>query len=457
MRVSCSSEGCGDANILISTGDTLWLGDTRAVAAVTGWSEEAAAVAGVGGDSEEEEAGVSGEKAEDSSVPTAAACDWLRSGLPAGAGGLLESLPECGLSCLPLPLPPAALPPPTLPPSVASLCSGLRSCMRPRLTTSPRALDTTLCSKMRSAVICRAGGGRPLLPPAAPADAVTDVPAGDCEAARGPDVEEETATGAGLAAVGAVVHCAVGDRAVTVEGTRALLAAAAAAGVRRFVHLSSVAVYGGAAGALTEATPMVAGDGQDYAAWKAAAEHACLAQQGLDVVRLRPAIVYGPGSKLWVTQLAERIRSGRWGTFGPAGDGTCNLIYIRDVVTAVEHALTQADVAGGVFNLSGDQPITWNEWFVRMADALGAGPLRPIGRLELQTRVLGSLPLKAAARLRPGFAANWLLGAPARSEVALFRMKATYPTQAARAALHWAPAVGLEQGLADSLRRLPAA
>ena len=71
------------------------------------------------------------------------------------------------------------------------------------------------------------------------------------------DVRDEAGLRSGLAGVAAVVHCAVGDRAVTVDGTTALLAAAAQAGVRRFVHISSVAVYGGATGEVSEATPMV--------------------------------------------------------------------------------------------------------------------------------------------------------------------------------------------------------
>ncbi len=257
----------------------------------------------------------------------------------------------------------------------------------------------------------------------------------------------------GLSGVAAVVHCAVGDRAVTVDGTRALLAAAAAAGVRRFVHISSVAVYGPATGAITEASPMLPGR-SGYAGWKAAAEEACLAQDGLEVVRLRPAIVYGPGSELWVAMLARRIRSGRWGTFGNAGEGTCNLIHVLDVVTSIEQALACPDIAGAAFNISGTEPMTWNEWFTRMAQALGASSLRPLSPLQMRARSLSALPLKVANRLRPGLAGPWLLGAPASSELALFGLKATYPATAAQDALGWAPRVGVEEGLAGCIEWL---
>ncbi len=257
----------------------------------------------------------------------------------------------------------------------------------------------------------------------------------------------------GLAGVAAVVHCAVGDRAVTVDGTRALLAAAAAAGVRRFVHISSVAVYGLATGAITEAAPMLPGR-SGYAGWKAATEEACLAQDGLEVVRLRPAVVYGPGSALWVTTLARRIRSGRWGTFGSAGEGTCNLVHVLDVVASIRQALARPGIAGAAYNISGAEPMTWNEWFTRMAQALGAPSLRPLSPLQIRARSLSALPLKVANRIRPGLAGTWLLGAPASSELALFGLKATYANTAARDSLGWAPRIGVGQGLAGCVEWL---
>ena len=256
-----------------------------------------------------------------------------------------------------------------------------------------------------------------------------------------------------LAGVGAVVHCAVGNRAVTVDGTRALLDAARAAGVRRFIHISSVAVYGAATGDITEQTPMRPGR-TGYPAWKAAAEQACLAQQGMEVVRLRPAIVYGPGSALWVARLAERIRSGRWGVFGAAGEGTCNLVHVDDVADAVRLALLQPGIGGSAFNLNGSEPMTWNGWFSRMAEALGAPRLRSIPPAALHARSVAALPVKAWARVRPGFASDWLLGAPARSELRLFARKATYIASAARDRLGWHPQTSVADGLEGCLQWL---
>ncbi|WP_426958441.1 NAD-dependent epimerase/dehydratase family protein [Muricoccus radiodurans] len=263
------------------------------------------------------------------------------------------------------------------------------------------------------------------------------------------DLRDPAGMGAALSGVESVVHCAVSDRAVTVDGTQALLDAATAAGVRRLVHFSSIAVYGEAAGAVTEETPLLSPDTPGYAGWKVAAEAACLAARGIEVVRLRPTIVYGPGSPLWVGKMAERIRAGVWGTFGEAGEGTCNLVHVDDVAGAVLAALS-APAAGQVFNVNGPEAVSWNAWFVRLAEAIGAPPLPAIPPGRLRARSLLSLPFKAAARLRPGLAPRWVLGAPAGSEMALFARRATYPTGAARDGLGWVPRVGLEEGLRDT-------
>jgi nucleoside-diphosphate-sugar epimerase len=219
-----------------------------------------------------------------------------------------------------------------------------------------------------------------------------------------------------LQGIDAIVHCAVGDRAVTVDGTAALLRAAAQAGVRRVVHVSSIAVYGGATGQVREDTPMVAADGRGYAAWKAAAEQACLAETGVQTVRLRPTIVYGPGSTLWAAQMTRRIRSGRWGVAGAAADGTCNPVHVSDVATAI-----------------------------------GAPKLPTLSPATVRTRAYAALGLKAVARIWPQAGRNWLLGAPARSELALFSLRASYPTDAARRVLGWAPAMTIASGLTDTV------
>jgi len=269
--------------------------------------------------------------------------------------------------------------------------------------------------------------------------------AGSCQF----DVQDVAGMTEALAGVSTVVHCAVGNRAVTVDGTRDLLRAAAKAGVRRVVHLSSMSVYGGASGRIMEDTPMVSSDEDNYAGWKSAAEQACLAETGVETVRLRPTIVYGPGGRYWLGHTAKRIVSGHWGLLGAAGDGTCNLVHVADVAGAIAAALSAPLAPGQAFNVNGPETTTWNGYFQALAKAMGRPPLRTITAMELQARIYSALPLKAAAKLRPGLGRDWLLGVPSRSDLGLFASRATYPVDAARDGLRWIPAMGITAGLAD--------
>lgn len=262
---------------------------------------------------------------------------------------------------------------------------------------------------------------------------------------------------AALAGVGAVVHCAVGGREVTVDGTARLLRAAAAAGVRRVVHLSSMSVYGGATGRVAETTPTVSPEANDYGGWKAAAEAACLAEAGAPSIRLRPTIVYGPGvdgaaGGYWLDSMVRRVASGRWATLGAAGEGTCNLVHVGDVTGAIAAALLAPAAAdGAVFNVNGPETTTWNGYFIALAAAMGAPKLPARSAAGLQALMLAALPIKILARLRPGLAQGWLSGVPGRGELGLFALQATYLTDAARAALGWSPQTHIVDGLARSL------
>ncbi len=249
-----------------------------------------------------------------------------------------------------------------------------------------------------------------------------------------------------LAGVDAVVHCAVGDAHTTIAGTRHLLAAARVAGVHRVVHLSSVSVYAATEGSVDEASPRVSSHGSGYAHWKAAAELECEAS-GLEVVMLRPAVVHGAGSVLWVRKMGARLRAGLVGEMGAAGEGWCNLVHVDDVAAAAEAALTGTP---GAYNISGATTVTWNGYFTLLAGAMGLPvPRLSPGRVAMNARL--SMPIKAAARLAPALRPLLpaLVDAPAGGERALFRQRVTYPIAAAEAGLGWRPVVSVEAGVAE--------
>lgn len=262
------------------------------------------------------------------------------------------------------------------------------------------------------------------------------------------DLRDSGSLDRGLQGVDAIIHCAYGDRAATVDGTRNLVTWARRSGVRRLVHLSSIAVYGDAQGEVTEKHPRVSSSGSGYAAWKAETEEICEAATEIDIVTLRPTIVHGAGSVLWVTKMAQRLRVGAIGDLGPAGEGFCNLVHVRDVAEAAVAGLTGQP---GAYNINGPEPVTWNAYFAQLAQAIGV-PLPRISAASLRLRGVAAYPVKALGKVLPplrGILPAALLEAPTPAEQQLYTLRATYPVDKAATGLSWTPRIGVEDGISE--------
>ncbi|HET9389379.1 MAG TPA: NAD-dependent epimerase/dehydratase family protein [Steroidobacteraceae bacterium] len=207
------------------------------------------------------------------------------------------------------------------------------------------------------------------------------LPAGPGVEIRALDATDPVQVGPALEGVGAVVNCVAGSAPNIVSAAREVFAAAARSGAPpRIVHLSSLAVYGSARGEVDESTPL-SGTHEPYGAAKLIAEQLALAYPR--AVILRPGIVYGPASPWWSDRIARLLVARRLGDLGAAAQGVCNLVHVDDVAEAVVRALRAVGVEGQIFNLALPQPPTWNEYFRRYAEALGATPVRHISGTQL--------------------------------------------------------------------------
>ena len=122
---------------------------------------------------------------------------------------------------------------------------------------------------------------------------------------------------AGADAVVTTVHPMGSDgqvqRRIGVEGTTRFARAAAAAGVERFLHVSTAAVYDRSPGVgdVDESSPLVGDDAGDYAVTKRDADLAVATVDGLTRVLLRPPAVLGAGeSSIWNALRPASIREG---------------------------------------------------------------------------------------------------------------------------------------------------
>ena len=194
--------------------------------------------------------------------------------------------------------------------------------------------------------------------------------------------------------VAGVVNCITGDGRSIIASAQALFDAGMQTPIApRIVHLSTMMVYGTATGLVDETTAL-RGDWDDYSAAKSEVER--LAGQYPSVVQLRPGIVYGPGSPIWSGRIGRWLIQHRLGDLGNAGVGICNLVHIDDVVEAVIRSLRMPNLEGQVFNLSLNNPPTWNDYFGQYAAALGTTMI-PISYSRLWTeQYLLAPPLKLA-------------------------------------------------------------
>ena len=148
---------------------------------------------------------------------------------------------------------------------------------------------------------------------------------------------------------------------ITVEGTKSVLLAAIKAKVKRFIHISSISVYGEPPKnkTYTEDTPRYASLGL-YPSLKQEAELAVLNLpcKGTEVVVLQPGIVYGSGGSYWTEGLLKIFKE-KFFPLVNGGQGLCNLIHVEDVVDAIILAATVPSIDGECFIVTNDTPVTW--------------------------------------------------------------------------------------------------
>ena len=199
---------------------------------------------------------------------------------------------------------------------------------------------------------------------------------------------------AAMQGVDYVVNCITGPPGTTIPVTQVMCDVARRLTPKRLIYISSLAVYGAATGPVDEGTVPVLPLGW-YGTEKLAGEQIILryVRDDGDAIILRPSCVYGPGSTQWTSRIARLLQAGRIGDLGAGGSGTCNLIYVDDLVRAIMAALTVPGQTGEVFNISDYNLLTWNDYFAKLGAAIGLGSIKRVAnsRLVLESRLLAPI------------------------------------------------------------------
>jgi nucleoside-diphosphate-sugar epimerase len=268
-----------------------------------------------------------------------------------------------------------------------------------------------------------------------------------------------------LEGVDAVVHLAAKVslagapdefRAVNVDATRTLLDEAERAGASRFVQVSSPSVaHAGSALAGVGAEPANPRRARgDYARTKAEGELIALARDSasMQVVAVRPHIVWGPGDTQLVARVVDRARRGRLPLLG-GGTALIDTTYVDNAATGIAAALDRAPEAHGrAFVITNGEPRPVGDILAGICLAAGVRPPR------------WSIPSWVGRAAGSAIERAWAV-LPGTDEPPMTRFLAEQLSTAhwfdqrdTRSALAWEPTVSIDEGLrrlADSYSGRP--
>jgi len=233
-----------------------------------------------------------------------------------------------------------------------------------------------------------------------------------------------------------------------VKGTEMLLLAAREARqLQRFVHVSTTDVYGYPEVPCSE-TGAMRDVGFPYNRTKILAEEAiwrAAREDGLPVTVFRPATIYGPRGRAFVTDLADLLQK-RQMVYIDGGRAPGGFLYVDNAVDAMIAAASFPGARGETYNLTDGTGVSWKEYVASLAEGLGCkapwinlsypAAMAIAGVMEAPYRWVKSLP-----------------GRPmlTRHAVALLGKDQEFPSDKARSELGNFSQVSLQEGVARSV------
>ena len=228
-------------------------------------------------------------------------------------------------------------------------------------------------------------------------------------------------------------------KAINVDGTRQLLEVSHRKSVSRFVHCSSVGVYGKIQRPPADEESVCAPE-SIYDVTKLEGEREVNSfheETGFPVVVVRPAWVYGPGCPRTL-KLFNSISRGRFFFVGN-GDSLRHCLYVQDLLEGFELCATVEQAVGNTYILADKRPVTTEQLVATMSNILGTRmPTLRVPLWAIYPLCLASETVFKCLRKEPPFS---------RRSLNFFTNNTNFDISKAREELNFDPNTSLNEGL----------
>jgi len=228
-------------------------------------------------------------------------------------------------------------------------------------------------------------------------------------------------------------------RAVNVEGTRNVLDAALAEGVRKFIYCSTCGVHGNVerppAG---EDAPIQPADYYQQTKYDAEPIVQSFLARGLKTTILRPAAIYGPGDPGRFYLIFRQLQRGWFPMFGD-GRVLYHPLYIENFLDAFVLAMDESRGLGEAYLIADERYLTIEELVRAAAAAMG---------VEARFRRYPVWPIVAAGHVVEALCRPFGIEPPIHPRrVDWYRQTRAFRIDKARRDLGYQPRIGLDEGL----------
>jgi len=241
---------------------------------------------------------------------------------------------------------------------------------------------------------------------------------------------------------------------ITIDGTRNLFDAAERAGVPRFIHISSISVYGhvNQRGLVIDETAPL---GVNVHRWSYYTRAKVIAEQELwrrheagskvKYTVIRPSWLYGPRDRATLGRLIGLVRAGKAKLLGD-GENRLNVVHAANVAEACILAADSPAAVGRAYNCSNDGELTQKQYFDLVARTIGAPPVTR--KVPFQLAYNAAFVMECVGHLfrqkNPPMItryAVWLMG-----------RQTFFSAERARKELGWKSNIGYNEGIPAAIR-----